>query len=172
MADFVLADALATLPPSPGVYVFKDRKGAVLYVGTARSLRSRVRSYFQPSTGDVRAFIARLEAELAGIETFVTQNEKEAALLENQLIKREQPRYNVKLRDDKEFLTLRLDPNGQPIPTYTQETIVETAKVFTGWGYANSTANATANANLFRGSPANYIDPMMLWPAFHDVHGT
>lgn len=64
--------------------------------------------------------------------------------------------------------TLRLDPNGQPIPTYTQETIVETAKVFTGWGYANSAANATANANLFRGSPANYLDPMMLWPAFHD----
>ncbi len=64
--------------------------------------------------------------------------------------------------------TLRLDPNGQPIPTYTQETIVETAKVFTGWGYANATSNATANINLFRGSPANYIDPMMLWPAFHD----
>jgi uncharacterized protein (DUF1800 family) len=64
--------------------------------------------------------------------------------------------------------TLRLDPNGQPIPTYTQETIVQTAKVFTGWGYANFSAAATSNANLFRGSPANYIDPMMLWPAFHD----
>lgn len=64
--------------------------------------------------------------------------------------------------------TLRLDPTGQPIPTYTQETIVQMAKVFTGWGYANSASGATANANLFRGSPANYIDPMMLWPAFHD----
>jgi uncharacterized protein (DUF1800 family) len=64
--------------------------------------------------------------------------------------------------------TLRFDPNGQPIPTYTQETIVQMAKVFTGWGYANMTANATANANLFRGSPANYVAPMMLWPAFHD----
>jgi uncharacterized protein (DUF1800 family) len=64
--------------------------------------------------------------------------------------------------------TLRLDPNGQPIPTYNQDTIVQTAKVFTGWGYANATANATANANLFRGSAANYIDPMLLWPAFHD----
>jgi uncharacterized protein (DUF1800 family) len=64
--------------------------------------------------------------------------------------------------------TLRLDPNGQPIPTYTQDTIVQTAKVFTGWAYANGTASATANVNLFRGSPANYIDPMMLWPAFHD----
>jgi len=64
--------------------------------------------------------------------------------------------------------TLRLDPTGQPIPTYTQETIVQTAKVFTGWGYANNAAGATANANLFRGSPADYIQPMMLWPAFHD----
>ncbi len=64
--------------------------------------------------------------------------------------------------------TLRLDPNGQPIPTYTQETIVQVAKVFTGWGYANGAANATATGNLFRGSPANYINPMMLWPAFHD----
>jgi uncharacterized protein (DUF1800 family) len=64
--------------------------------------------------------------------------------------------------------TLRLDPNGQPIPTYSQDTIVQTAKVFTGWSYANATANATANTGLFRGGAANYIDPMILWPAFHD----
>lgn len=64
--------------------------------------------------------------------------------------------------------TIRLDPNGLPIPTYNQETIVQVAKVFTGWGYANATPGATANATLFRGSPANYVDPMMLWPAFHD----
>jgi uncharacterized protein (DUF1800 family) len=67
--------------------------------------------------------------------------------------------------------TLRLDPNGQPIPTYTQDTIVQTAKVFTGWAFANTTPNATANANLFRGTAAQgeqYLLPMMLWPAFHD----
>jgi uncharacterized protein (DUF1800 family) len=64
--------------------------------------------------------------------------------------------------------TLQLDPNGQPIPTYTQDTIVQTAKVFTGWSYHNATGNATANANLFRGGTADYINPMMLWPAFHD----
>ncbi|HUR58126.1 MAG TPA: DUF1800 family protein, partial [Opitutaceae bacterium] len=63
---------------------------------------------------------------------------------------------------------LRLDPNGQPIPTYTQETIVQTAKVFTGWAYANATVGATANTNLFGGGAADYINPMMLWPAFHD----
>lgn len=83
--------ALDTLPTSPGVYVFKADDGSVLYVGKARSLRSRVRSYFQPNTGDVRFFIARLERELGSLETFVTANEKEAALLENQLIKAERP---------------------------------------------------------------------------------
>jgi len=109
----VVADAaqrkLDKLPASPGVYVFHGADGKVLYVGKARSLRSRVRSYFQPGSSDLRAFVSRLERELTDIETFVTHTDKEAALLENQLIKSHQPKYNVKLRDDKEFLSLRLD---------------------------------------------------------------
>ena len=105
-------EKLETLPAQPGVYVFRGARDVVLYVGKARSLRSRVRSYFQPGTSDVRAFVARLEDELVDIETFVADTEKEAALLENQLIKEHQPRYNVKLRDDKEYLSLRLDPKG------------------------------------------------------------
>jgi excinuclease ABC subunit C len=109
----VIADAaqrkLDKLPASPGVYVFHGTGGKVLYVGKARSLRNRVRSYFQPGSSDLRAFVGRLERELADIETFVTHTDKEAALLESQLIKAHQPKYNVKLRDDKEFLSLRLD---------------------------------------------------------------
>jgi excinuclease ABC subunit C len=109
----VVADAaqrkLDNLPASPGVYVFHGTEGKVLYVGKARSLRNRVRSYFQPGSSDLRAFVGRLERELTDIETFVTHTDKEAALLENQLIKSHQPKYNVKLRDDKEFLSLRLD---------------------------------------------------------------
>ena len=109
----MIADAaqrkLDKLPASPGVYVFHGEDGKVLYVGKARSLRNRVRSYFQPGSSDVRAFVNRLERELVDIETFVTHTDKEAALLENQLIKSHQPKYNVKLRDDKEFLSLRLD---------------------------------------------------------------
>jgi excinuclease ABC subunit C len=100
---------LEKLPASPGVYVFHGADGKVLYVGKARSLRSRVRSYFQAGSSDLRAFVSRLERELSDIETFVTHTDKEAALLENQLIKSHQPKYNVKLRDDKEFLSLRLD---------------------------------------------------------------
>ena len=103
-------DALAS---APGVYVFKDRDGLFLYVGKAASLKSRVRSYFQPRTSDQRYFIERLQWEIADIETFVAQSEKEAALLENSLIKEHKPRYNVKLRDDKEFLSLRLDPDAR-----------------------------------------------------------
>ncbi|HJL15529.1 MAG TPA: excinuclease ABC subunit UvrC [Sandaracinaceae bacterium LLY-WYZ-13_1] len=102
---------LDSLPTAPGVYLFEDRAGAVLYVGKARNLRSRVRSYFQPGSSDERIFVAYLESELADLSTFVVSNEKEAALLENELIKRHQPRYNVKLRDDKDFLSIRVDPS-------------------------------------------------------------
>lgn len=100
---------LESLPISPGVYLFKGKQGEILYVGKARSLRSRVRSYFQESTSDTRFFIARLSRELGDIETVVVGTEKEAALLENTLIKQHRPKYNIKLRDDKEYLSLRLD---------------------------------------------------------------
>jgi excinuclease ABC subunit C len=105
----VVEKKLEALPAQPGVYVFLDRKGHVLYVGKARSLRSRVRSYFQPGSSDSRFFIHRLPFEIGDLETFVVANEKEAALLENALIKEKRPRYNFKLRDDKEFLSIRID---------------------------------------------------------------
>ena len=109
MASTTVQEKLKTLPPSPGVYVFRGAEHAALYVGKARSLRSRVRSYFQAGGSDQRYFIAFLDQYLVDIETFVVETEKEAALLENQLIKELQPRFNFKLRDDKEFLSLRLD---------------------------------------------------------------
>ena len=99
---------LAALPAQPGCYVFRDSAGEALYVGKAKSLRSRVRSYFQEAGSDTRAFIPFLRKEVADFETIVTATEKEAAILENSLIKERKPRYNVKLRDDKEFLSLRL----------------------------------------------------------------
>lgn len=114
----IVTQKLDALPVSPGVYVFLDKKGGVLYVGKARSLRSRVRSYFQPGQSDTRFFIERLDREIGDLETFVAKNEKEAALLENALIKERKPRYNFKLRDDKDFLSLRLDPR-EPWPRLT-----------------------------------------------------
>jgi excinuclease ABC subunit C len=103
---------LENLPVSPGVYLFRGKGGEMLYVGKARNLRSRVRSYFQDGRSDTRAFVALLSGHLTDIETLVVGSEKEAALLENTLIKEHQPRYNVKLRDDKEYLSLRLDPKA------------------------------------------------------------
>lgn len=100
---------LDALPHSSGVYIFRGKKETPLYIGKASNLRTRVRSYFQ-STSDERAFIPFLSHELEDLETFIVSNEKEAALLENQLIKELQPKYNVKLRDDKNFLSLKLDP--------------------------------------------------------------
>ena len=99
---------LQGLAAGPGCYLFRDKQGEVLYVGKAKSLRSRVRSYFQDSSGDSRAFIPFLRKSIGDLETIVTASEKEAAILENSLIKEHKPRFNVKLRDDKEYLNLRL----------------------------------------------------------------
>src|SRR5688572_3691501 len=106
MTEEHIQQKLDLLPRGPGVYVFRDRAGEALYVGKASSLKNRVRSYFQAGGSDDRYFIERLEREIGDLETFVAASEKEAALLENSLIKELQPRYNVKLRDDKEFLSL------------------------------------------------------------------
>ncbi|MDP8998524.1 MAG: excinuclease ABC subunit UvrC [Myxococcota bacterium] len=99
---------LDALPAQPGVYIFKDKKAAVVYVGKAKSLRARVRSYFQDAQGDSRAFIPILQRTIGDLDTIVTANEKEATILENNLVKEYRPRFNVKLRDDKDFITLRL----------------------------------------------------------------
>src|SRR4029079_13501765 len=95
-----------------GVYLFKDARGAVIYVGKAKNLRSRVRQYFREG-GDERFFVAAgfLGKAVADVETIVVTSSKEALLLENHLIKKHQPKFNIKLRDDKQYLVLRLvDP--------------------------------------------------------------
>ncbi len=106
-----LESRLSSLPARPGCYIFRDRRGELLYVGKAKSLRSRVRSYFQPGSSDDRAFLPFMRSIFGRFETFVTETEKEAAILENSLIKEQRPRFNIKLRDDKEFLTLKIDPS-------------------------------------------------------------
>ncbi len=108
-----IAEILERLPAAPGVYIMKDRRGKAVYIGKAGVLRNRVRQYFQASSGDNRDFVPLLDGIVADIETVVTSNEKEALLLENTLIKKHQPRFNVNLRDDKNYLVLRLDPEGE-----------------------------------------------------------
>ncbi|MGC2674406.1 MAG: excinuclease ABC subunit UvrC [Candidatus Acidiferrum sp.] len=92
----------ALLPDSPGVYIFKDAAGAVLYVGKAASLRSRVRSYFLESSW-VNAKTGSLAREIADLETILVGNEREALALEHNLIKQYRPKFNVMLRDDKTY---------------------------------------------------------------------
>ncbi len=111
-ARLTIAEILDRLPTDPGVYLMKDRRGKAVYIGKAGNLRARVRQYFQPASGDSRLFVPLLEGIVADIDTVVTTNEKEALLLENTLIKRHQPRFNVNLRDDKNYLVLRLDPQA------------------------------------------------------------
>ena len=96
-----LEGKLATLPRSSGVYLFRDENGEVLYVGKAKSLRSRVRSYFQ--RGDTRIGTVQLTERVADVEVIVTRTEAEALHLEQNLVKRHRPPFNIRLRDDKSF---------------------------------------------------------------------
>ncbi|MCC6765457.1 MAG: excinuclease ABC subunit UvrC [Deltaproteobacteria bacterium] len=98
---------LATLPTRPGVYLLRDAHDKVIYVGKAKSLRSRVRSYFRG--GDERAQVVFLVGRVARFETLVTRNEKEALILENNLIKQYKPRYNIRLKDDKSYVSVKIE---------------------------------------------------------------
>jgi excinuclease ABC subunit C len=113
--DALLRRKIDELPAEPGVYLMKDRRGEVVYVGKAASLRARVRSYFDAGGGDDRHFIPLLDGLLGDLDVVVTRSEKEAVLLENELIKKHKPRFNVRLRDDKDFIVLRLD-RRHPFP--------------------------------------------------------
>jgi excinuclease ABC subunit C len=94
------------------VYLMRDGKGEIIYVGKARNLRQRVRTYFG-ATGDGRYHVRFLVAKVADIEVMLTDTEKEALLLENTLIKQHHPRYNLDLKDDKTYFSLRLDPREE-----------------------------------------------------------
>jgi excinuclease ABC subunit C len=110
MATITLRDGLdpaAHLPKSPGVYLMKDGRGGVLYVGKANRLNDRVRSYFQKGA-DHPPKTARMVEQIAVIDYIVTGSELEALILENNLIKKHRPRFNVILRDDKNYPFLRL----------------------------------------------------------------
>jgi excinuclease ABC subunit C len=102
-----LEEKIDYLPTNPGVYLFKDKQGTILYIGKAGNIKHRVSSYFQKPTGKDTKTLAMLE-RVVEIDTIITDTEKEAFILENNLIKEHQPRYNVKLRDDKNYPCLKL----------------------------------------------------------------
>lgn len=107
-----LDEKIQQFPASPGVYLMRDAAGEIIYVGKACNLRQRVRSYFKAS-GDSRYQIKYLMAKVTDIEVVLTDTEKEALLLENTLIKQHHPRYNLNLKDDKTYFSLRVDPKEE-----------------------------------------------------------
>jgi excinuclease ABC subunit C len=121
-------DKIKPVPASPGVYLLKDKKGRSLYIGKAKNLRNRVLSYFHEGGDPQRPQIAYLMKEVEDLDYFVTRNEREALILENSLIKQKKPRYNIRLRDDKNYLSLRLNPKERfPRLTLTRRVLKDGA---------------------------------------------
>lgn len=120
-----IAQSIANAPESTGVYFFKNAKGDFLYIGKAKNLRARLRSYLRPG-GDGRFQLQFLARQAAAVEFVLTPGEGEALLLEDRLVKQHQPIHNVRLRDDKSFLMLRLDlsrefPRFEPVRSHGEK---------------------------------------------------
>jgi excinuclease ABC subunit C len=99
-------ESINTLPESSGVYVFRDKEGNIIYIGKAKNLKDRVKSYINEGEKDPKT--GRLAKNIDSVETILTGNEKEAFLLESNLIKENTPKYNINLKDDKTYVSLKL----------------------------------------------------------------
>src|SRR5579864_8219295 len=126
-----LREKVDQLPPQPGVYLFQDAGGKILYVGKARSLRSRVKSYFLESRWQ-DAKTGSLVREIADLEYIVVDNEKEALALENNLIKRHMPKFNVLLRDDKTYPYIRYTAFEKYPRVYVTRRLVKDGSIYFG----------------------------------------
>jgi len=136
-------EKVRSVPASAGVYILKDRKGRSLYVGKAKNLRSRVMSYLHESGDPQRPHIPYLMREVEDLDYFVTRNEREALVLENSLIKQKKPRYNIRLRDDKNYLSLRLDPRERfPRLTLTRRVLKDGALYYGPFASADALRKA------------------------------
>ncbi len=135
------------LPQAPGVYLFKDLRGRVIYVGKARNIRARVRQYLLGQ--DERMMVDFLVAAAAEVDAMVVHTEKEALILEDTLIKRHRPRYNVKLVDDTAFLHLVIDPEGH-WPRFQLVRRVEAPKKARSFGPFTSASRARGTLELLQ----------------------
>jgi excinuclease ABC subunit C len=125
-----LSEKVANLPLSPGVYIYRDKGRSVLYVGKAKKLRNRVRSYFQesrPMDGRIRTMVSKVD----DLEVIVTDSEAEALILENNLIKQYQPRYNILYRDDKSYPYICITKEDRP-RVYPTRTIIKDGSKYYG----------------------------------------
>ncbi len=132
-----LAEKLDAIQPRPGVYLLKDKHSKVIYVGKAKNLRTRVRTYFRG--GDERSQVGFLMQRVADIETLVTATDKEALILENNLIKQYKPRYNIRLKDDKSYVSVKVTVKDPwPRVVVTRKIVKDGSKYFgpyaSAWG--------------------------------------
>jgi excinuclease ABC subunit C len=128
MASEHVQSILKVLPDKPGIYQHLDKDGRILYIGKAKSLKKRVSSYFNKNLSSGRTRI--MVQKIADIRTVVTQNELEALLLENSLIKEHQPRYNVNLKDDKTYPWIVIKKERFPRIFYTRKRIEDGSEYF------------------------------------------
>jgi excinuclease ABC subunit C len=126
----ITPEKVANLPSRSGVYLMRDDKGKVIYVGKAKDLRARVRAYFH--TPDGRCQVEFLVRRVADIETLVTSNDKEALILENNLIKQYKPRYNIRLKDDKSYLSIKVTTEHAWPRIFTTRKIVKDGNRYFG----------------------------------------
>lgn len=128
-SEITLAEKVANLPQKPGVYIYKDAGSSILYVGKAKKLRNRVRTYFQesgPSDGRIRTMVSKI----ADLEVVVTDSEAEALILENNFIKQYEPRYNIMLRDDKSYPYICITNEERPRVFPTRTVVKDGSKYF------------------------------------------
>jgi len=118
------------LPGSPGVYLFKDSDGRIIYIGKARNLHDRVRSYFRDDVKDIKT--RTLAETVHAVDFILTANEKEAFLLENNLIKEHTPKYNIDLKDDKSYISLKLTVKDEYPALFATRTIVDDGSLYFG----------------------------------------
>jgi excinuclease ABC subunit C len=147
-------ESIKHFPVSSGVYIMKDGAGKIIYVGKALNLKKRVGSYFN-SSGDSRYQIRFLMGRVESIDWLVTDTEKEALILENNLIKEHRPRYNLSLRDDKTYFSLRLDPAEEfPRLTIIRKVVRDGARYF--GPYSSATAARDVLKELCRLFPLRH----------------
>ena len=125
----MIQEKLKTLPESSGVYIMKDIRGKIIYVGKARVLKNRVRQYFQANKNH-GAKVKAMVAKIADFETIVTSTEVEALILECNLIKKYRPRYNISLKDDKSYPYLRVTAEEYPRIVLTRRIIQDGSRYF------------------------------------------
>ncbi len=124
-----LQEKLKNLPTDPGVYIHKNDKGKIIYIGKAKKLRNRVRQYFQSSRNH-DAKTRRLVRNIADFEYIVTDTEKEALVLESNLIKKHKPKYNILLKDDKQYPHLKITKEAFPKVVITRKILKDKAKYY------------------------------------------